>query len=246
MRLLQWSAAMSIRAGFESTIWSDVLHARQKSDPERREALGRLCQAYWEPLHAWMRHRGASPEDAEDAVQGFIAYFLEKALVDRVDPNRGRFRNYLLKTFEHWLANERRIAGAAKRGGGRAPAPLRFSPEDPESPADAYNRAWALTILRRGQEALRAEYAARGMSAHYAAICACLSGAEDRPSYEDLARGLGCTVADVGALLHAARRRLGELIRSILRDTVDDPAEIESEVGDIFRFLFRKRPGLTS
>jgi len=237
---------MQPRPGFESTIWSDVLHAREKTDPERRDALDRLCKSYWPALHAWLVRRGSSREDAEDAVQGFLAHFIEKALVDRADPNRGRFRNYLLKTFEHWMSNERRIAGAVKRGGGRRPASLEFSPPDEETPEDAYNRSWALIVLQNAQERLRAEFESRGMGAHYAAVCACLSGSEDRPSYDDLAKRLGCTGADVGALLHSSRRRLGELIRSVLRDTVDSEAEVEAEVADIFKFLLRKRPNLTS
>lgn len=232
--------------GFESTIWSDVLHAREKSDPERRAALDRLCRAYWPALHALLRRRGFSEVDAEDAVQGFLAHFLGKALVDRADPERGRFRNYLLKTFENWLSNERRIAGAAKRGGGRPPAPLNVQPPDLETPEDAFNRSWALTVLARAQELLRKELHAKGLGVHYAAFCACLSGSDDRPSHEELARNLGCAPADVTALLHSSRRRLGELVRSVLRDTVDTSSEIESEVQDIFKFLLRKRANLTS
>ena len=237
---------MQPRPGFESTIWSDVLHARERTPAERREALDRLCRSYWAPLHAWLMRRGFSREDAEDAVQGFLAHFLEKALVERADPDRGRFRNYLLKTFEHWLANERRIAGAVKRGGGRKPGPLDFHPPDEEKPEDAFNRSWALTVLRSAQERLRAEFESKGMGAHYAAVCACLSGSNERPSYDDLAKRLACTSADVGALLHSSRRRLGELIRSVLRDTVDSESEVEAEVADIFKFLLRKRPNPTS
>lgn len=225
---------------FESTIWSDVLHAREKSDPDRRAALDRLCRAYWAPLSAWLLRRGTSREDAEDAVQGFLAYFLEKSLVDRADPDRGRFRNYLLKSFEHWLSNERRIAGAVKRGGGKGPLPLEVDPAGRESPEDAYNRSWAVTVLRRAQDLLRADFESRGMGSHYLAVCAHLSGTGDRPSYEDLASRLGCSVADVGALLHAARRRLRDFVRSVLRETVDTEQDVDPEVNDLFRFLLRK------
>lgn len=233
-------------AGFESTIWSDVLHARGRTDDERRAALDRLCRAYWQPLQAWLRRRGFSPEDAEDSVQGFLAHFLEKALVDRADPERGRFRNYLLKTFEHWLSNERRLAGAVKRGGGKTPASLSSSPPDLETPEDAFNRSWALTVLGRAQELLRKELHAKGLGLHYAALCACLSGSEDRPSHDEMAKKLGCTAADVATLLHSSRRRLGELIRSVLRDTVESGSEVEAEVAELFKFLLRKRPNLTS
>ena len=225
---------------FKSTLWSDVLHAGDASDPSRRASLERLCRAYWAPLHAWVLRRGLPREDAEDAVQGFLAHFLEKDLLDRADPNRGRFRNYLLKSLEHWLANERRVAGAVKRGGGKAPQPMAFEPPGKDSSDDTFNRSWALTVLRKAQDLLRAEFDARGMGSHYQAVCAHLSGAGDRPSYEDLAARLNCTVGDVGALLHAARRRLRELVRSVLRETVETEAEVDQEVNDLFKFLPRK------
>jgi len=231
---------MQPRPGFESTIWSDVLHAREKSDPDRRAALDRLCRAYWTPLAAWLQKRGGTREDAEDAVQGFLAHFLEKSLVDRADPDRGRFRNYLLKSFQHWLSNERRIAGAVKRGGGREPLPLQVEPAGKGSPEDAFNHAWAVTVLRRAQDLLKTDFESRGMGSHYLAVCSHLSGTADRPSYEELASRLGCSVADVGALLHAARRRLRDFVRSVLRETVETEQDVDPEVNDLFRFLLRK------
>ena len=231
---------MEHRPGFQSTLWTEVLQAREGNPADRRESLGRLCQAYWSPLTAWLAAKGFSREDAQDAVQGFFAHFLEKGLMDRADPNRGRFRNYLLKSLENWLANERRKAQAEKRGGGRSPVPLDLEPAGPGIPEDAYNRSWAMTVLRKAQDLLRAEFESKGLGSHYQAICAHLSGTADRPSYEDLASRLGCTVADVGALLHGARRRLRELVRSVLRETVETDPEVDQEVNDLFKFLLRK------
>jgi hypothetical protein len=59
-------------AGFDATRWSLVLeaaHGRAEGGPE---ALARLCERYWPPLYAFARHRGFSPEDAQDLVQGFF------------------------------------------------------------------------------------------------------------------------------------------------------------------------------
>jgi RNA polymerase sigma-70 factor (ECF subfamily) len=233
-------AVMEPSPSFQSTLWSEVLQAREGTATDRREALGKLCHAYWPPLVAWLAAKGFSREDAQDAVQGFFAHFLEKALMDRADPNRGRFRNYLLKTLEHWLANERRKAHAEKRGGGKQAVSIAFEPAGQGVPEDAYNRSWAMTVLRRVQDLMRAEFDSKGMGSHYQAICAHLSGSADRPSYEDLASRLGCSVADVGALLHAARRRLRELVRSVLRETVEGEPEVDQEVNDLFKFLLRK------
>jgi len=228
------------RPGFQSTLWTVILQAREGTDTDRREALGQLFQAYRVPLVAWLRGKGFSPEDAQDAVQGFFTHFLEKALMDRADPQRGRFRSYLLKTMENWLSNERRLAQAEKRGGGKRPLPLEVDPGARGSPDDAFNRAWAMTVLRKAQDLLRAEFESRGMGAHYQAVCEHLSASGDRPSYEALASRLGLSASDVGALLYAARRRLRELVRSVLRETVESDPEVDHEVNDLFKFLLKK------
>ena len=49
-----------------TTQWSQVLAARDGSDTEARRALEVLCQTYWLPLYAYVRHQGSSPEDARD------------------------------------------------------------------------------------------------------------------------------------------------------------------------------------
>jgi len=49
-----------------TTQWSQVLAARDGSDTEARAALESLCQTYWQPLYAYIRHQGYSPDEARD------------------------------------------------------------------------------------------------------------------------------------------------------------------------------------
>ena len=51
---------------FDMTRWTMVLSARDANSTRSREALARLCQAYWPPLYTFVRHRGYGPEDARD------------------------------------------------------------------------------------------------------------------------------------------------------------------------------------
>ncbi len=66
------------RTSFATTLWTQVVRAADPSSPARREALEALFAAYWRPLYAFARRRGASVEDAKDSVQGFLARVLEK------------------------------------------------------------------------------------------------------------------------------------------------------------------------
>ena len=51
-------------ARFPTTHWSRVTAAAGRDDGEAREALAMLCQAYWYPIYALVRHHGFSPEQA--------------------------------------------------------------------------------------------------------------------------------------------------------------------------------------
>jgi RNA polymerase sigma-70 factor (ECF subfamily) len=112
---------------FPTTRWSRVLLARGGPSPEADEALAALCRTYWYPLYAFIRRRAATPEEAEDLTQGLFARLLEGDFLRTVDPNRGKFRAFLLACCKHFLANQCDRERAAKRGGGRAALPLDFS-----------------------------------------------------------------------------------------------------------------------
>src|SRR6266478_1720561 len=91
---------------FATTHWSVVLAAGHSSVPGAQEALEALCRAYWYPLYAYVRRQGQSPHDAQDLTQEFFARFLEKKYLRLADPDRGKFRAFLLKSLKHFLVNE--------------------------------------------------------------------------------------------------------------------------------------------
>src|SRR5262245_10964344 len=106
-------------ARFATTRWSVVLAASRSASPAAQEALASLCRTYWYPLYAFVRRVGHLPEDAQDLTQAFFTRLLEKGDLRLADPERGRFRSFLLAALKHFLAHERDRARAQKRGGGR-------------------------------------------------------------------------------------------------------------------------------
>lgn len=159
-----------IAAQFATTHWSVVLAAGDGVSPDSREALEKLCRTYWFPVYAYVRHRGYDREQAEDLAQGFFEQLIEKELTSRADPERGRFRSFLLKILTEFLVDERRRARALKRGGDKLLLPLdwslaeqRLSPEP--SPEMAFARKWALTVLDEVLGLLKREFEESGKSA---------------------------------------------------------------------------------
>ena len=115
---------------FPTTQWSRVATAASRDTSEAREALSSLCQAYWYPIYAYIRHHGHTPEQAQDLAQDFFVYILERDLIALADPTRGRFRSFLRTVCARQLTDHRDRQNAAKRGGGRSP--LSVDPCDAE------------------------------------------------------------------------------------------------------------------
>ena len=141
-----------------TTQWSQVLAARDGSDTEARRALESLCQTYWQPLYAYIRQRGCGPDEASDLTQAYFTEFLEKDFLADVDPEKGRFRSFLLSSLRHFLSHERTRSSALKRGGGTHTLSLdtelaeeRYmqEPTTGRTPEEVFERRWALTVLGR-------------------------------------------------------------------------------------------------
>ena len=229
-------------------MWSVVLRAKDAADPHRKTALNRLCETYWKPVYVVLRHKGMSEEDAKDATQGFFAHFLEKGAIERVEQGRGRFKGFVLAYLEHWLANEFRKDRAEKRGGGVTPLSLDFVAAETEvridpaatavdTPQAVFRRSWALTVIHGAFDGLRKEFVERGLPGQFDAVRSHLSAAGDRASYQQIAEKLGTSVTDVTNLLHRCRKRLKELIRAQLRETVEAEGDVDDEVKELFESL---------
>jgi RNA polymerase sigma-70 factor (ECF subfamily) len=187
---------------------------------------------------------GKSPDDARDLTQGYFLRLLEKDYLENVREEAGKFRSFLLASLKHYMANVKRDAAAIKRGGGQALLSLdldaaedryRLEPVDDETPDLAYERRWALAVIARARTRLRDEFEAAGKLRHYALLAAHLSGA-GRP-YAEIAEELETSEAAVKMSVSRIRRQFGKALRDEIADTIDDPADVDSEVKHLLRIV---------
>jgi RNA polymerase sigma factor (sigma-70 family) len=235
------SSAAPDSGRFEPTHWSVVLQAAQSQAPGGPQALAELCTHYWPPLYAFARHRGHPPEDAQDLVQGFFEHLIGHRALTSVDPAKGRFRSFLLASFQNFMAAESRRAHREKRGGRAervrldwedAEGHVAFEPADRLTPETLYDAHWALLLLGRATNRLRQEYETAGKADTFAALHGFLGndGRQMGVSYEAAAQTLGIGVAAVKTLIHRLRRRHGQLVREEVARTLLDPAQVDAEV----------------
>jgi len=221
-----------------TTQWSQVLAARDGSDTEARAALETLCQTYWQPLYAYIRHQGASPEEASDLTQGFFAEFLEKDFLAKVDPAKGRFRAFLLASLRHFLSHERDRERALKRGGGSLTLSLDVEageagyvnePVEELTPVDVFERRWAITVLDRAAARLQQESTELNQS-QFAHLRQYLTSEEPQAPYRETASVLGISESAVKSAIHRLRKLLGRCLRAEIAETVSDSGQVDEEV----------------
>lgn len=222
---------------FPTTQWSLVVAASDPHRKEARSALVSLCENYWYPLYAYLRRRGYPADQAQDLTQEFFVRLLEGRYLDRADPEKGRFRSFILTSLKFFVADEGDRERARKRGGGVL-VPLEFSsgedryqrePAHDETPERIFERRWALSMLDRVVERLRNEFVQHGRPEHFERLKMFLLGQSDAP-YAALAREMNTSEGALKVAIHRLRKRYRELFRHEIADTVADPAEVESEL----------------
>jgi RNA polymerase sigma-70 factor (ECF subfamily) len=229
-----------------TTQWSQVLAARDGTDTEARRALESLCETYWQPLYAYIRHQGHGPDEAKDLTQAYFTEFLEKDFLAVVDPGKGRFRSFLLTSLRHFLSHKRTQSRALKRGGSVLTlsldtdvAEVRCTQEQAagRSPEEVFERQWALTVLGRSLVRLRNESKTENQRRSFETLKPYLTGEEPRTPYREAGEKLGMTEMAVRKAAHRLRRRFGQVLRDEIAETVAGEEEIDGEVRHLLTII---------
>jgi RNA polymerase sigma factor (sigma-70 family) len=217
------------------------MRAAQSQAPGGESALAQLCRTYWYPLYIFARRRGYSPDDAQDLTQSFFLHLLEHRALAGVDRLKGKFRSFLLASFQNHLSDQADHARRIKRGGGRefvqldaeeAEQRYRLEPVEYLTAEKLFDARWAITLLAETLNRVRQEYANEGKTSIFEALRVFLDPANTRapPSYDEVADQLQVSTGAVKTLIHRLRKRYTALLREEVGRTVSDPAEVDEEI----------------
>ena len=241
------SAKVPKSPDFPQTRWSLVLAVQGKDEALSGEALASLCQAYWYPIYAHARRSCANAADAEDLTQAFFENLLDRDIFERVKPEGGRLRSYLLKAMNHFMAGDFRKRTALKRGGGRQIVSIdqevaegRFlaEPRDTEDPEVLYERRWARSLLDQVFELLRKESEERDRVDEFEVIHPLLVPGGEDLTHQEIGNRLGISEGAARSRLFRMRQRYGDLLREVISDTVVTPDDVADEISHLMR-VFR-------
>ena len=218
---------------FFTTRWTLVAEAAQMGDENAKEALGELCQSYWQPLYRFARRTGKAPEDAEDLVQGFFAYLLELDSLRQANPERGRFRAFLLGAFKHFMSNDWHRQHRKKRGGFAphisldwqdAESGLSMNIEDGRSPDRLFDREWALALLEKVLADLERE------EPGFEKWKGFLSLEGHNLNYGEIASDFEMSEGAVRVAVHRLRKRYRQRVQDEIAGSLSDATMVEDEM----------------
>src|SRR6516165_1808110 len=206
------SASETTREGrFTSTRWTMVLDAGESQTPpdQALNALSELCRIYWRPIFLFLRRQGSNPDDAQDLTQGFFAHLIESRAYARADPDKGRFRSFLLGALKHFVAHAR-----------------------------AYEREWAETLLRTALDRLAEECALAGKDELFKQLNSHLSvTSKGAVPYEEMSRQLGRPIMTLRSDVARLRWRYRAILREEVGGTVAQASEIDAELRHLCEVL---------
>ncbi len=166
------------------------------------------------------------------------------------NPNRGRFRCFLLKSLKNFLIDAEIKRHRHKRGGdfafvsweelmAEAPSQLLISARAVEScPAETlFDLRWAASVAEQALRRLREECESQGHRRTYGALRDYLTADRTEISYEHLSKILGVSTSTVKRLMHQFRARYRRLLREEIAETVEDGADVDDEIRYLCRAL---------
>ena len=159
------------------------MRAAQNQTQGGYTALTQLCRIYWYPLYMFARRRGYSPDDAQDLTQSFFLHLLQQQALSGVDRLKGKFRSFLLASFQNHLSDAGDRARRLKRRADKefvqldaeeAEERYRLEPVEFLTAEKIFDALWAMTVLGEALKQLRQEYATAGKTSAFEALKAFL------------------------------------------------------------------------
>jgi RNA polymerase sigma-70 factor (ECF subfamily) len=224
---------------FQTTKWSVIAAAKGDGDIAR-VALKELCSDYYPPVVAFLRAEGKTEGEALDIAHDFFLSILEGMGFPGANPQKGKFRSYLLGALKNFLANRRAAQKRIKRGGLVRFFSLFRSSEDriKHDLQDRqcinhellFEREWALNIVGRALAELRKEMVLDQQDRNFEILKPWLTGDCGHFSQQKAAFDLGISEGAIKVAIHRLRKRFRALVRSEVGRTVEAPEDVENEM----------------
>lgn len=232
-------------SGFATTRWSLILSATHSEGDQQvtQQALTELCRSYWRPVFLFVNRQGYSTPEAQDLTQDFFVTILASDWWCQADPERGRFRSFLLKSVQNFLSHAEEQRRTIKRGGQvqfiswdewLAERPSQFAVPnqiaETLAPDRFFDLRWAATVVEHALQRLREECEGKGRLRLFEILRDYLASERGDITYADLAIALGIAETMVKKQLYNMRQRFRWLLRDEVAQTVGNQMDVDEEI----------------
>jgi len=235
-------------ARFPTTDWGMVRFAQDRQNAEWREAMNRCIAAYWKPVFFFIRAKGHPLHRAEELTQDFFLKFFSRDWVRPADPERGRFRTFLLAILTRFLSDEGADRKPRQRAFDdqmvaisvlRADSEGSFDPPDHRTPEDLFMREWAKAVMATVHKSLELWCFARGRPDWFRVFRTTYFpvAGSSRISQQELAERLQITRAKVRYALEEVHRQFIEFLRAEVAGQLGPDDDMDAEIRDLESLL---------
>jgi DNA-directed RNA polymerase specialized sigma24 family protein len=232
--------------GFQATPWSliDQIHASDQAG--LRGLINDLMRLYWKPVYCFLRQKGYPNEEAKDITQGFFQeVVLGRCLLDKADPNQGRFRTLLLTSLERHVASLHRKQKAQKRIpiDKIIPLDVLMAGDVPDSihgqdQVDSFNYAWLTQVLDRVLADVENQCRTDGIGLHWQVfsdrVLDPLLRNLPSPSMEEIClKHRISRPVEASNMIVTVKRRFQSALRREIRHSVSSDLDIEAELREL-------------
>ena len=217
-----------------------MLPGEEITPQSENRSIGQLFESYWFPLFAYLRRKGCSPETAADHIQTFFVELIDKDFLKSVEPEKGRFRWFLMSSIKRLMNNQIIRENAQKRGGGHkifsldvgnAESKYQHEPVDGWTAEKLFDRRWALEVLKQALTQLREFYQNSENEDLYDLLQPVLQGYPmTRVEYESIGKQVGMSSGAVKVAAFRMRDRYRSILRTIVAETLADASGLDDEL----------------
>jgi len=234
---------------FPSTHWTEVRAAAQLPATDGQTALDRLLRRYQETVLNYLGFRFlVAREVAEDLWQSFVMRrILEKRLLTQADPQRGRFRTFLVSSLNRFVLSELRRQNARKRCPAEGCVSLdtlgeRELAQLAAPPADDTELGWAQAVIAGALLNMRADCVHAGAMEIWGVfegrILSAILNDEPPTEYAELVRRFGFkSPTQTFNALTTAKRMFKRHLRHVIAQYSADDSEVEEELQALRQML---------
>jgi RNA polymerase sigma-70 factor (ECF subfamily) len=239
---------------FRTTHWTEILDAGSEDEPRRQAALEDLIGSYWKPVYCFLRRKGHPHEEAKDLTQGFFyEIVLGRNLFHQADRAKGRFRTFLLTALERYTVSIHRSETTRQRvpeGGllrtGEIDGLNVLQPVDYGSPDEAFDYAWAVSLLDEVFAEVSEQCHRKGKTIHWEVfqerVVKPIMENTEAPSLIGVCEKYGISNrVKASKMTIAVTRRFRTTLRRRLRQFVSTAAEVDDEIRYLMRIFSRNK-----